>query len=77
MKVAMKRATVYFDPKIHKALRIKAASTDRSLSDIVNEAVRIALTEDAEDLEAFDKRANEPNLLFEEVLQDLKNRGQI
>jgi plasmid stability protein len=77
MKAAMKRATVYFDPKIHKALRIKAAATDRSLSEIVNEAVRVALTEDAEDLEAFEKRASEPNLLFEEVLQDLKNRGQI
>ncbi len=77
MKSAMKRATVYFDPKIHKALRIKAAATDRSLSEIVNEAVRVALTEDSEDLEAFEKRANEPNLLFEEVLQDLKNRGQI
>ncbi len=77
MKSATKRATVYFDPKIHKALRIKAAATDRSLSEIVNEAVRVALTEDSEDLEAFEKRANEPNLLFEEVLQDLKNRGQI
>jgi predicted HicB family RNase H-like nuclease len=77
MKAAVKRATVYFDPKIHKALRIKAAATERSLSEIVNEAVRVALTEDAEDLEAFDRRANEPNLLFEEVLQDLKNRGQI
>lgn len=77
MKAAMKRATVYFDAKIHKALRIKAAATDRSLSEIVNEAVRVALREDAEDLEAFDKRANEPNLLFEEVLQDLKNRGHI
>jgi plasmid stability protein len=77
MKAAMKRATVYFDPKIHKALRIKAAATDRSMSEIVNEAVRVALTEDAEDLEAFEKRASEPNLLFEEVLQDLKNRGQI
>ena len=77
MKAESKRATVYFHPQIHKALRIKAAATDRSLSEIVNEAVRLALVEDAEDLEAFDERANEPNLSFEEVLQDLKNRGQI
>ena len=77
MKAESKRATVYFHPAIHKALRIKAAATDRSLSEIVNEAVRLALVEDAEDLEAFDERANEPNLSFEEVLQDLKNRGQI
>lgn len=68
---------MYFNPSIHKALRIKAAATDRSLSDIVNEAVRLALAEDAEDLEAFDKRSDEPNLVFEEVLQDLKKRGQI
>ncbi|MEJ2083576.1 MAG: CopG family transcriptional regulator, partial [Acidobacteriota bacterium] len=53
MKEAARRATVYFDPQIHKALRIKAAATERSLSEIVNEAVRLALAEDADDLRAF------------------------
>ena len=72
-----KRATVYFDPGLHRALRIKAAATDRSLSDLVNTAVRAALAEDAEDLAAFDARAAEPNLAFEEVLRDLKRRGQL
>lgn len=72
-----KRATVYFDPGIHKALRIKAAQTDRSISDLVNAAVQSSLSEDAEDLAAFAERAGEPNLAFEEVLEDLKRRGKL
>jgi plasmid stability protein len=77
MEEAARRATVYFDPQIHKALRIKAAATERSLSEIVNEAVRLALAEDADDLRAFYERANEPNLSFEDVLEDLRKRGKI
>jgi plasmid stability protein len=76
-KRAPKRATVYFDPGLHKALRIKAAQTERSLSDLVNTAIRQALAEDAEDLAAFEERAQEPNLAFEDVLKDLKRRGQL
>jgi hypothetical protein len=72
-----KRATVYFDPSLHKALRVKAAATDRSLSDLVNLAVRASLAEDADDLAAFERRAQEPNLAFEEVLKDLKRRGKL
>ena len=72
-----KRATVYFDPAIHRALRLKAAETDRPISDLVNEAVKLALAEDAEDLAAFEDRAREPNLAFEDVLKDLKRRGKI
>ncbi|HXU29984.1 MAG TPA: CopG family transcriptional regulator [Thermoanaerobaculia bacterium] len=73
----LKRATVYFDPGLHKALRVKAASTERSLSDLVNTAVRISLAEDAEDLAAFEARAKEPSLAFEDVLKDLKRRGKL
>ena len=73
----LKRATVYFDPALHRALRIKAASTERSLSDLVNDAIRASLAEDAEDLAAFDARANEPSLAFEDVLKDLKRRGKL
>ncbi len=73
----MKRSTVYFDPDIHKALRVKAAQTDRSISDLVNAAVHVSLSEDAEDLAAFAERAKEPNLAFEEVLEDLKRRGKL
>jgi plasmid stability protein len=72
-----KRATVYFDPSLHKALRVKAAQTDRSVSDIVNAAVRQSLAEDAEDLAAFEERAEEPSLDFEAVLKDLKRRGKL
>ena len=73
----LKRATVYFDPSLHKALRIKAASTDRSVSDLVNAAIRASLAEDAEDLAAFAARAKEPSLSFEDVLKDLKRRGKL
>jgi len=73
----VKRATVYFDPSLHKALRVKAAQTDRSVSDIVNAAVRQSLAEDAEDLAAFEERAHEPSLDFEAVLKDLKRRGKL
>ena len=77
MKTLSKKSTIYFDPQIHKALRMKAAETDSSVSDIVNEAIRIAFAEDAEDIAAFSERAHEPNLSFEEALKDLKRRGKI
>ncbi len=72
-----KRATVYFDPEIHRALRLKAAETDRSISEIVNDAVKMALAEDAEDLAAFADRVREPELPFEDVVKDLRRRGKI
>jgi hypothetical protein len=72
-----KRATVYFDPYLHRALRLKAAETDSSVSKLVNEAVREALAEDAEDLAAFEERKKESELWFEDVVKDLKRRGKI
>ena len=72
-----KRATVYFDPELHRALRVKAAETDRSMSDLVNEAVQLSLVEDADDLAAFEDRVNEPGLPYEDVVKDLKRRGKI
>ena len=72
-----KRATVYFDPALHRALRIKSVETDTSISDLVNEAVRAALAEDASDLEAFKVRESEPDYAFEDVVKDLKRRGKI
>ena len=73
----LKRATVYFDPSLHKALRVKAAETDHSVSDLVNRAIRQSLAEDADDLAVFNARAKEPNLAFEDVLKDLKRRGKL
>ena len=77
MSVYLKRATVYFSPEIHRALRLKAAETERSISDLVNDAVKMSLAEDAEDLAAFGDRVNEPNLPYEAVVKDLKRRGKI
>ncbi|MFO0983041.1 MAG: CopG family transcriptional regulator [Planctomycetota bacterium] len=72
-----KRTTVYLDPALHKALRMKAVHTERSLSELVNDAIRASLAEDAEDLAAFETRAKEPNLDFEQVLKDLRRRGKL
>ena len=72
-----KRATVYFEPHLHRALRLKAAETDSSVSELVNEAVREALSEVDDDLAAFEDREKEPELMFEEVVKDLKRRGKI
>jgi hypothetical protein len=77
MKTSQKRATIYFDPDLHRALRLKAAETDLSVSELVNNAVKLSLAEDVEDLAAFEARTHEPNLPFEEVLQDLRQRGKI
>jgi hypothetical protein len=77
MKTSQKRATIYFDPDLHRALRVKAAETDQSISELVNEAVKLSLAEDAKDLAAFVERALEPNLPFEEALKDLQQRGKI
>jgi hypothetical protein len=77
MENSQKRATVYFDPALHRALRLKAAETDRSMSDLINEAVRLSLVEDAEDLIAFEERSGEPDLSFETVVKELKRSGKI
>ena len=77
MSSKSKRATIYFDPALHRALRVKAAETDRSLSDLVNDAVKLSFAEDAEDLASFDERALEPDLSFEDVIKDVKRSGTI
>jgi len=72
-----KRATIYFDPELHKALRLKAVETSRSITELVNEAVRESLYEDAEDLAAFDKRKREPLVGYDEMVKRLKRDGRI
>ena len=72
-----KRTTIYFDPSLHKALRMKAAETDPSVSDLVNIAVRRGLAEDAEDLEVLDDSKREREFKFEEVVRNLRRRGKI
>ncbi|HUE95137.1 MAG TPA: hypothetical protein VMN39_00670 [Longimicrobiaceae bacterium] len=73
----IKRATVYFDPDVHRALRHKAAAAEITISDLVNDAVRLSLKEDAEDMSAFERRRREPSLSFESVVKDLKRRGKL
>ena len=77
MTLKTKRATVYLDPALDKALRVKAVETEQSFSELVNDALRLSLAEDASDLASFKTRAKEPNLDFEAVLKDLKRRGKI
>lgn len=77
MSEATKRSTIYFDPQIHHALRLKAAHSSSSVSEIVNNAVRLALMEDHEDLEAFEERAREPAISYEALLSDLKAHGKL
>ena len=68
---------MYFDPIVHKALRLKAVATERSVSDLVNDAVKLALSEDAEDLAAFEERAHEPEEDFQTFVKSLRARGQL
>jgi plasmid stability protein len=72
-----KRSTVYFDPSIHQALRIRAATTHTSLSELIDEAVRLLMREDQEDLQAIVERADEPEISYEALLNDLKKNGKI
>ncbi|TFG97277.1 MAG: CopG family transcriptional regulator [Calditrichales bacterium] len=77
METKNKRATVYLDPKLHRALKIKSAQIDRTISELVNEALRQSLAEDYEDLLAIEERQNEPNVDFKDILKDLKNSGKL
>jgi len=77
MGALTKRATVYFDPAMHRALQHKALVTSRSLSDVVNDVVHRALAEDAEDLATFEERINEPLVSYEAVLKELKANGRL
>ena len=72
-----KRATVYFDPENHRALKIKAAVTKRSISELIDHAVKLELAEDEDDIRALEERAKEPEVSFDEVLKDLKANGKI
>ena len=72
-----KRATIYFEPEVHRALRLRAAANDQSISDMVNDAVKASLAQDAEDLEAFDVRRKERSVSFESFVRDLKRRGRL
>ena len=77
MSTLTKRATIYLDPALHKALRLQSIETSRSVSELVNDAVRVELAKDAKDLAAFEERANEPTVDFEDFVKGLKRDGTI
>lgn len=77
MTTQAKRATIYFDPELHKALKLKAVETSRSITDLVNEAVREALSEDAEDIIAFENRKDEPLISYDQMIKRLRKNGSI
>jgi len=77
MATLAKRATIYLDPILHKALKLKSVETSRSISELVNSAVREALAEDAEDLPAFDERADDALISYDELIKRLRKDGRI
>ena len=77
MKTSVKRATIYLDEELHKALRMKTAITSKTISELVNDAVRYSLIEDEADLSAYRERINEPAVSYEQFVKDLKKRGRI
>ena len=77
MNTLTKRATVYLDPNLHRALRLKSVETSRSVSDLINDALRDELADDADDLAAFNERRNEPTVTFEKFVGELKRHGKI
>ncbi len=72
-----KRSTVYIDPDLHRVLKLKAAETSRSVSDLVNESVRHEWMQDQDDLQVFEDRRNEPTISYEQLLKELKRDGEI
>ena len=77
MPILEKRSTVYLDPALHRALRLKALETSKSMSELINDAVRESMAEDAEDLAAFEMRDAEPTVTYEEMLKRLKADGRL
>ncbi len=77
MSTLTKRSTVYLEPALHKALRLQALETSRSVSELINDAVRDELAEDASDLALFEERKNEATIGFEAFVKGLKNDGTL
>ena len=77
MTTLSKRSTIYLDPEVHQALRLKSLETSRSMSEIINEVLKESLSEDAEDLDAFDERAEESLISYEQMIKRLKKDGRL
>ena len=77
MSELSKRSTIYFEPSIHQALKVKAASSNHSVSELVDKAVRLLMQEDEQDLAAYAQRVNEPEISYEALIKDLKSNGKL
>lgn len=77
MSTLTKRSTIYFQPDVHRALKVKAAASQLSVSELVDEAVRLLMSEDREDLAVFAERESEQEISYEALLDDLKRHGKI
>ena len=77
MSATSKRTTIYFNPTLYEALRLRSVETGQSVSELVNEAVRTELAEDVEDLTALESRKEEPAISFEDFVRELKDRGRL
>ena len=77
MSIEAKRATIYFDPELHKALKLKSLETSRSITDLVNQAVKEALSEDVEDILVSEERKNEPLISYDQMVKKLRKDGRI
>ena len=75
--MSLTRTTVYLDPKIHRAIKMRAVQMSMSLSQVITEALQLSLKEDAIDLQAIKDRVSEPSRSYEAVLKDLKKDGLI
>jgi hypothetical protein len=72
-----KRTTIYLEPELHRALRLKSAESNRSISELINDLVKMELSTDEADLRAFREREDEPTISYEALLQDLKAHGKL
>ena len=77
MQAKTKRSTIYLEENLHKALRLKAAELDASMSDLVNDALRLSFEEDVNDLEDIKKRRKERTVPFDDFVTKLKASGQL
>lgn len=77
MSILSKRATIYLDPSLHHLLKLKAVETSRSISDLIDDAIRNELLEDEGDLRSFEARAKEPTISFEKMLREFKANGTL
>ena len=73
----MSKATLYLEESVHRAVRLKAAETQQSMSDLVNDALRAALREDLEDIADWNERRTEPTVSYDEMLKSLRADGTI